>query len=72
MEITNMKRWENIELRKSLIWRKMITKRLPVRSPKINKKTLCDCKYAVRMQRILKSQRQRDLKLLEEKIFTRV
>jgi hypothetical protein len=72
MEITNMKRWENIELRKSLIWRKMITKRLPVRSPKINKKTLCYCKYAVRMQRILKSQRQRDLKLLEEKIFTRV
>ena len=44
-------------------------KRLPVRSPKINKKTLCDCKYAVRIQLILKSQRQRDLKYLEEKIL---
>jgi hypothetical protein len=50
----------------------MIPKRLPVRSPKINKETLCDCKYAVRIQLILKSQRQRDLKYLEEKIFTRV
>jgi hypothetical protein len=50
----------------------MIPKGLPVRFPKINKKTMCDCKYAVRIQLILKSQRQRDLKYLEEKIFTRV
>jgi hypothetical protein len=42
-------------------------KRLPVRSPKINKKTLCDCKYAVRIQLILKSQRQRGIKYAEEK-----
>ena len=50
----------------------MIPKRLPVRSPKINKKTRCDCKNAVRIQLRLKSQRQRDLKYLKEKIFTRV
>jgi hypothetical protein len=45
----------------------MIPKRLPVRSPKISKKTLCDCKYAVRIQLILKSQRQRGIKYPEEK-----
>ena len=50
----------------------MIPKRLPVRSPKINKKTQCECKNAVRIQLILKSQRQRDLKYLKEKMFTRV
>ena len=43
----------------------MIPKRLPVRSPKINKKTLCDCKYGVRIQLILKSQRQRGIKYPE-------
>ena len=51
----------------------MMPKRLPVRSPKINKKTLCDCKYAVRcIQLILKSQRQRGIKYPEEKMSTRV
>ena len=40
----------------------MIPKRLPVRSLKINKKTLWDCKYGVRTQLILKSQRQRGRK----------
>ena len=34
----------------------MIPKRLPVRSFKTNKKTLCDFKYAVRIQLILTSQ----------------
>jgi hypothetical protein len=45
----------------------MIPKRLPVRSAKINKQTMCDCKYAVRIQLILKSQRQRGIKYPEEK-----
>ena len=53
----------------------MRPKRLPVRSPKMNKKIYVIANAhneCMRIQRILKSQRQRGIKYPEEKMFTRV
>jgi hypothetical protein len=72
MEITNMKGGRISKYKKALIDREIIPKRLPVRSPKITRRVLRDCRGAVRIQLKRKSQRQRGIKYPEEKILTRV